>query len=149
MDNKEIYRQVISDHNRNPFCYGKIKSYTHHAKGENPNKGDEIEIWLEIENDIIRDCGFEGAGGAVFTASASIMMELIKNHTVDDAKKQFDLYVSIFRDACSDEEALGKLIVFTGIREFPERVKCAVLPWHTMVGALENTSEIISTEFFN
>ncbi len=149
MDNKELYRQVISDHSRNPFCYGKLSSYSHHAKGENPNKGDEIDVWLEIKNDVIVNCGFEGAGGAVFTASASIMMELIKSRTIAEAKKQFNLYISIFRDGVSDEEILGKLVVFTGIREFPERVKCAVLPWHTLMGALENTNEIISTELFN
>jgi nitrogen fixation NifU-like protein len=148
MLDKELYKQVISDHNRNPYCYGKCEEFSHYAKGYNPTKGDEIEVFLQIIDDVIVKCSFIGSGGAVFTASASIMMGLIENKSVENAKKEFEKFVGIFRDGTIDADLLGKLIVFAGIREFPDRVKCAVLPWHTMMAAIENTKQIVSTELF-
>lgn len=143
---RELLNQVISDHNRNPYCYGELDEYNHFAEGDNPNRGDNVKIYLQIENDIIEKCGFTGDGGAAFVASASIMMELIEKKSIDSAKTSCNLFFSIFTDKEIDDDELGKLIVFKGIKKFPARIKCAGLPWLTMLGALNNSKETITTE---
>jgi len=145
MDNEVLYKQVIDDHSRNPYKYGRIDDFTHYAKGMNPSKGDMVEVFLKIENNTIIDCSFEGSGGAVFTASGSIMMELIENNTIQNAIESFSLFKSIFHEDLN-VDLLGKLIVFVGIKQFPERIKCASLVWYTMIGALERTKLLITTE---
>lgn len=148
-DKTELYRGVISDHNRNPKGFGKPESFTHSAKGQNKSKGDEIEVYITIENDRLEKANFVGSGGAVFTASASIMTELIEGKTIANALSEFEKFVGIFRSEIEDEEILGKLIIFSGIKAFPDRVKCAVLPWYTMKAAIECDDKIVSTEIFN
>lgn len=146
---KTIYQQVINDHNINPFNYYKMEDCTHYAKGANPSRGDEVEVYLKIEDDTIKECSFVGGGGAVFSASCSIMMTIIEGATTAEALEAFNKFVNMMSniDIEPNEDTHGKMVVFAGIRKFPARVKCASLPWFTMKAAIEGTKEIVSTEF--
>lgn len=146
---QELYQQVILDHNKNPRNFGVLNQCNHHAEGHNPLCGDQIEVFIQIENDKISDVMFKGAGCAISKASASIMTTLLKGKTIEEAKKMFnDFHEVVTSDPNSDPDVmnLGKLAVFCGVREFPARVKCASLAWHTMMTALDKTENKISTE---
>lgn len=146
---QELYQQVILDHNKNPRNFGVLNQCNHHAEGHNPLCGDQIEVFIQVENDKISDVMFKGAGCAISKASASIMTTLLKGKTIEEAKKMFnDFHEVVTSDPNSDPDVmnLGKLAVFCGVREFPARVKCASLAWHTMMTALDKTENKISTE---
>jgi len=149
---QELYQQVILDHNKNPRNYGEIADATNIAEGHNPLCGDHIKITAIIENDIIKDLKFKGSGCAISKASASIMSTLVIGKTVEEAKKLFDVFHKIvtsdIRDRIETIE-LGKMAVFAGVREYPARVKCASLSWHTLMQALDKAqkdSTKVSTE---
>jgi len=149
---QELYQQVILDHNKNPRNYGEIADATNIAEGHNPLCGDHIQITAIIENDIIKDLKFKGSGCAISKASASIMSTLVIGKTVEEAKKLFDVFHKIvtsdIRDRIETIE-LGKMAVFAGVREYPARVKCASLSWHTLMQALDKAqkdSTKVSTE---
>ncbi|MPN31984.1 Zinc-dependent sulfurtransferase SufU [bioreactor metagenome] len=145
----ELYQEVILDHNKNPQNFGKLEHFSHHAVGHNPLCGDDIELFIETEDGVIQEIKFIGAGCAISKASASIMTTILKGKTVIAAKKLFeDFHKAITSDpnASYEELNLGKLAVFCGVREFPARVKCASLAWHTLINALDNTQEKASTE---
>ena len=140
----ELYQEVILDHNKNPRNFGELEKYNHYAAGHNPLCGDSIELFIDEANDIIIDVRFKGAGCAISKASASIMTTLLKGKTVAEAKKLFnDFHKAVTSDPNTSYEELnlGKLSVFCGVREFPARVKCASLAWHTLMNALENANE--------
>ncbi len=147
----ELYKQVILDHNKNPRNFGVLENPTSHAKGHNPLCGDQLDLYLVIEDGIIKDVKFNGSGCAISKASASIMTSIIKGKTIEEAKQLFEHFHNL---VTSDPEAeidvsdLGKLEVFCGVREFPSRIKCASLPWHTLAQALNENgySDLISTE---
>lgn len=146
MDESDLlYLEVILDHYKNPRNFGFLEHPTHKALGHNPLCGDNVEIHLVIENDIIKDIKFKGEGCAVSQASASIMTSVLKGKTISDARNLFNKFHKILVDKLSPEElkGLGKLEVFSGVREFPMRVKCATLAWHTLINALENNFEFI------
>lgn len=148
-DLDELYQQVILDHNKNPKNFGVLENFNINAKGHNPLCGDQITIYLKVENNIIEDVSFSGNGCAISKASASIMTTLIKGKTFDDAKKLFTEFHDIVTSDPESEvdfDELGKLAVFAGVREFPARVKCASLSWHTLKQAMENNNEIAITE---
>ncbi len=149
---QELYQQVILDHNKNPRNYGEIADATNIAEGHNPLCGDHIQITAIIENDIIKDLKFKGSGCAISKASASIMTTLVIGKTVEEAKQLFDVFHKIvtsdLRDRIETIE-LGKMAVFAGVREYPARVKCASLSWHTLMQALDKAqkeSAKVSTE---
>lgn len=149
---QELYQQVILDHNKNPRNYGEIADATNIAEGHNPLCGDHIQITAIIENDIIKDLKFKGSGCAISKASASIMSTLVIGKTVEEAKKLFNVFHKIvtsdIRDRIETIE-LGKMAVFAGVREYPARVKCASLSWHTLMQALDKAqkdSTKVSTE---
>ena len=147
MDLKELYRDVILDHNRRPRNFGRIEPCDTHADGYNPLCGDRLTVWLRLQDDRIEDIRFEGKGCAISTASASLMTEAVKG--TDRAAVQ-SLYGRIHslltqQDAVPDE-SLGKLAALSGVREFPARVKCASLCWHTLNAALERGAATVSTE---
>lgn len=145
----DLYQQVILDHNKNPRNFGILDGFTHHAEGHNPLCGDQIDVTLHIENNIITDIKFKGLGCAISKASASIMTTLVKGKKIDDAMEIFNTFLHIVTtdiDEQLNEEDLGKLAVFTGVREFPARVKCASLAWHTLDNALKNINESAITE---
>jgi len=143
---RALYEEVILDHNRNPRNFLKNPpGAAHHAHGYNPLCGDEFTVHLRVEDGVIRDAGFEGAGCAISTASASLMTEAVRGRTVDEARRLFGSMHNLLTDAGQAGE-VGKLQVLAGVKAFPMRVKCATLPWHTLVAALESRAGTVSTE---
>jgi len=149
---QELYQQVILDHNKNPRNFGEIADATNKAEGFNPLCGDHIDVSAVVEGDRIKEIKFYGSGCAISKASASIMTTLLVGKTVDEAKLLFDEFHNIvtadIRDRVDDLQ-IGKLAVFCGVREFPARVKCASLAWHTMIQALENQSLSLNEQKLN
>lgn len=146
---RELYQQVILDHNRTPRNFGTLRDPTRTAEGHNPLCGDQISVELKIEDDVIRDIAFRGSGCAIARASASMMTTSLKGKPVADAEADFERFHRMLTAGEPDEKdaaALGKLSVFAGVREFPNRVKCATLPWHTMRAALAGLPDAVSTE---
>src|SRR5882672_3275670 len=144
----ELYQQVILDHNKKPRNFRKLESATRHAEGFNPLCGDQLTVYLDFENGVVNDITFEGSGCAISKASASMMTQALKGKSVDDAEVLFNEFHQMVTGEL-DEEAtpnhLGRLTIFAGVREFPARVKCASLSWHTMHAALRG-EEVVSTE---
>lgn len=151
-DLRELYEEVILDHNRNPRNYPRRPPDTNHsAHGFNPLCGDEFELHLAITDGRITDVGFEGAGCAISTASASMLTEAVKGMTEADARSLFqnvhDLLAGNAHEATGVPASVGKLAVLTGVREYPMRVKCATLAWHTLLAALDgDQSTPVTTE---
>ena len=147
---RELYQQVILDHNKSPRNFRKIENANKFAEGYNPLCGDRINIYLIVENDIVKDISFQGSGCAISKASASLMSSIVKGKTVKEAEKLFIKFHNLITgklDEDFDLEELGKLAVFAGVREFPVRVKCASLAWHTMMSAVnEDKNKTVTTE---
>ncbi len=145
-DLRALYEAMILDHNRNPRNYLRNPPGAgHHAHGFNPLCNDEVSVHLAIEDGVIRDVGFEGAGCAISMASASMMTEAVKGRTVAEARALFErVHALLTREGEPGE--VGKLRVLAGVRDYPMRVKCATLPWHTFTAALENRQDTVSTE---
>src|SRR4030095_138703 len=144
----ELYQQVILDHNKKPRNFRKLESANHTAEGYNPLCGDQLTAYLNVDGDLVTDVGFDGAACAISKASASMMTQAIKGKSKEQAEtlfKEFHSMVTGELDEESEQNSLGNLKIFAGVREFPVRVKCATLPWHTMYAAL-NKQEQISTE---
>jgi len=146
MDLADLYRDVIVDHNRAPRNFGRLASATHAAEGNNPLCGDKLHVFVEIQDDMVRDIRFEGAGCAISTASASLMSEAVKGKSRAEVAELFGSVHRMLtgRDAEADI-GLGKLAALAGVREFPVRVKCASLCWHTLNAALTG-GRSVSTE---
>ena len=142
----ELYQQVILDHNKKPRNFRKIESPTHTAEGHNPLCGDQLTIYLDLENDEVKDVSFEGSGCAISKASASIMTELLKGKTRAEAQHIFGKFHDMVTTGTPNLDELGKLGVFAGVNKFPARVKCAILPWHAIAATLEGKENVISTE---
>lgn len=145
-DIRELYQEMILDHNRNPRNFRVIDPCTHHAEGYNPLCGDQIEVYVNIENGIITDVSFQGDGCAISTASSSMMTDAIKGKTVEEADALFNLFHDAVMLDGEDSDGLGKLRVLTGVREYPARVKCATLAWHAMHSAIHEKDEVAKTE---
>jgi len=146
-DLRELYQQVILDHNKSPRNFRVIEACEHEADGFNPLCGDKVHIYVELDGDRIADVTFQGEGCAISTAAASMMTEAIKGKTLDEARAIFESYQKMLtEDDAGDSAALGKLAVFEGVREFPMRVKCATLAWHTFKAALRGGGEAATTE---
>jgi nitrogen fixation NifU-like protein len=147
MDLKELYRDVILDHNKRPRNFGKLESSDAHADGHNPLCGDRLTVFLKMDGDRVEDIRFEGKGCAISTASASLMTEAIKGKDRADIGQLFDKIHSMLtrQDAVADP-SLGKLAALSGVREYPARVKCASLCWHTLNAALDKGATTVSTE---
>ena len=140
-----LYQEVILDHNRRPRNHHAIEG-AHHADGYNPLCGDKVTIYVKLDGDRIADVGFTGAGCAISTASASILTETLKGKTRDEALKLFDKFHDVVTGKEAGDATLGKLAVFSGVSEFPVRVKCATLAWHTLRSALTNYGRTVTTE---
>jgi len=146
-DLMELYQQVILDHSRNPRNFRTMPAANHDAEGFNPLCGDHIHIYLDLEDDAIRDISFQGSGCAICTASASIMTQNLKGQKVVDAQQTFSIFHKLLtEDDANSPEEMGKLSVFAGVRKYPVRVKCATLPWHTLIAGLEGSQEPVTTE---
>lgn len=145
-DIRSLYEEVILDHNRNPRNFqNNPAGSTNHAHGFNPLCSDEFYVHLRVENGVIRDVGFEGAGCAISTASASLMTEAVKGKTVEEAERLFRSVHNLLMQE-GETPGLGKLAVLGGVRDYPMRVKCATLAWHTLHAALENSPQTVNTE---
>ncbi len=147
-DMSELYQSVILDHNRSPRNFGRLPDANRHAEGRNPLCGDELSVWLRLGSDArIEDVKFEGSGCAISKASASLMTSAVKGKTRAEALELFRRFHDLVTgEAAAAPETLGKLAVFKGVVEFPVRVKCASLSWHTLKAALESPDTTISTE---
>src|SRR6266446_1153689 len=148
-DLRELYQQVILDHNRKPRNFRTLTSATGRAEGYNPLCGDRVTVEVALEDGVIRDIGFQGSGCAISKASASMMTAALKGKTVCAAEETFGWYHTVPTENGSDGEVAGrldKLAVFAGVREFPSRIKCATLPWHTVHAALAGKTEPVTTE---
>jgi nitrogen fixation NifU-like protein len=148
-DLRELYQEVILDHNKRPRNFRMIESPTRVAKGHNPLCGDRLTLYLSIDGDRIADIAFEGSGCAISKASASLMTEAVKGKTVAEAEALFERFHDLVTsppDEPVTTNGLGKLAVFAGVREYPARVKCASLAWHTMKNAVEDRGEVAKTE---
>ena len=144
----ELYQQVILDHNKKPRNFRKLETSNHSAEGYNPLCGDQLTVYLNLEDDQVKEVAFEGSGCAISKASASMMTQAVKGKSKEQAEelfKEFHSMVTGELDEETEESNLGNLRIFAGVREFPVRVKCATLPWHTMHAAL-NKEEQVSTE---
>jgi len=140
-DLRDLYQEVILDHSRKPRNF-RVLQHARCANGHNPLCGDRVSIFLDLAGGVIREVSFQGNGCAISTASASMMTEALKGKTVEEAQRLFGLFHNLVttgpeQATRESEEALGKLAVFEGVREFPVRVKCATLPWHTFRAAVE------------
>ena len=144
----ELYQEVIIDHSRSPRNFHKLPDANRMAEGSNPLCGDQVTVYLVMENDKIRDVGFLGAGCAISKASASMMTAAVKDKTRVEAEGLFDKFHRFLTGTQDglDPTGLGKLAVFQGVSEFPIRVKCATLAWHTLREALEDKKGKVSTE---
>ena len=147
-DLRDLYQEVILDHSRTPRNFGRLEGASHQKEGYNPLCGDRLTVFLELDDaGAIRQARFDGSGCAISTASASMMTEALKGRTMEEARQLFE----VFRDMVmgknlNGDDGLGKLAVFSGVSEFPIRVKCATLPWHTVIAALEGRAEPVTTE---
>jgi nitrogen fixation protein NifU and related proteins len=145
-DLNDLYQEVILDHNRRPRNFRVLERPSHRAEGFNPLCGDQLSLSLRIDGDTIADIGFQGSGCAISKASASLMTDAIKGKSVDEANALFERFHSmVTTPPAQSVESMGKLSVLAGVREFPVRVKCASLAWHTLKAALDQ-KELISTE---
>ena len=142
---RDLYQQLIIDHNQNPKNYHELENASHSADGHNPLCGDVISVSFIEKDGIIEDIAFMGSGCAISKASASIMTSTLKSMKVDDAKVLFEKFHTLATTGESPHD-MGKLSVLSGVHKYPARVKCATLAWHTFRGALNNSQEIIKTE---
>jgi nitrogen fixation NifU-like protein len=151
-DLRDLYQEVVLDHGRRPRNFGPLPDANRHAQGFNPLCGDQLTLHLKIDdNGRIEQARFEGSGCAISTASASLMTEALKGRSADEAQALFAAFHSLLtgdesRPAVTQAPALGKLLVLAGVREFPMRIKCATLAWHTLDAALQQVNEPVSTE---
>lgn len=152
-DLRDLYQELIVDHSKKPRNFREMPEANRAADGFNPLCGDKLRLYLKVDgDDVIQDASFKGSGCAISTASASIMTAMIKGQTVERARDMFETFHQLVtRPAAEMDPAdagigLGKMAVFAGVNEFPARVKCATLPWHTLKNALENRQEAAKTE---
>lgn len=145
---RELYQELIIDHGRHPRNFGELCTATHHAQGYNPLCGDQLYLDLELKDGVIINAGFRGEGCAISMASASLMTETLKGKTVEQAESLFSLFHRVVTegDTHTAHPELGKLAVLTGVSEFPARVKCATLAWHTLHNALSTPGKIATTD---
>lgn len=145
-DLTDLYQEIILDHNRKPRNFGPLPGANRTAKGDNPLCGDQLQVQLQVREGRIVGVAFEGHGCAISTASASLMTEAVKGRTVDEAEELFHKVRELLTGDGAPDEALGKLQALTGVREYPMRVKCATLSWHTLHTALAEPGATVSTE---
>ena len=147
-DLRELYQEVILDHNRSPRNFGRLEDPDFQADGYNPLCGDRLSIAVKVDDGVVTDVRFQGSGCAISQASASLMTEGIKGKTLDEARALFDRFRRLVSDQTApvDDPTLGKLTVFAGVRDYPARVKCATLAWHTLRAAVDDGHEAVSTE---
>ncbi len=144
---RDLYQEVIFDHYRKPRNHHALADANHVAHGHNPLCGDQVTIYLKVEDGVVLDLSFEGTGCAISTASASLMTDALKGKKLDEVEHLFEeFHQMVTHDDAEPDPELGKLEVLAGVREFPARVKCATLAWHTLQAALKDRAAPVSTE---
>lgn len=146
MSLRELYQEMIVDHGKHPRNFGTLPAANHIHAGHNPLCGDKLIVYVVEKNGVVEDVKFEGAGCAISVASASLMTESIKGKSMAEINKLFDLFHHLVTEGQTTSDDLGKLAVFGGVAEFPVRVKCASLAWHTLKAAMDNDPKPVSTE---
>jgi len=156
MDLKQLYQDIILEHGKSPRNFGKCEKYTHKAKGYNPLCGDQVQVYLKLNNEKkVENLTFEGSGCAISIASTSIMTELIKGRSVEIAKKIVIDFLDMIKSTSKikskdlDEDQKTKIMSLSGVKQYPMRVKCATLAWHTLTSAIEEKKEEVNTEAMN
>jgi nitrogen fixation protein NifU and related proteins len=148
-DLRELYQELIIDHSKRPRNFKELEAANRKLEGYNPLCGDKVTVFLELERDRVKNVSFQGSGCAISTASASVMTESVKGKTLAEVEALFEVFHQMVigkPPAAGNAPELGKLAVFSGVSEFPARVKCAALAWHTLHAALQGTGETVSTE---
>ncbi len=147
-DLRELYQEVILDHNKHPRNFGELDGADRHADGFNPLCGDRLAVYVNLDGDVVADVGFLGSGCAISKASASLMTEAIRGKTLAEVQQLFQEFHRMVtdRDASVDDALLGKLAVLAGVRDYPTRVKCASLAWHTLRAACDDRHDLVTTE---
>ena len=153
MDIKELYKDIILEHGKSPRNFGKCEKYTHEAKGHNPLCGDQVHVYLKLNNKKnVENVTFEGAGCAISIASTSIMTELVKGKSIEVAKKIIMDFLNMIKNTSEikskdlDEDQKTKIMSLSGVKQYPMRVKCATLAWHTLTSAINGQKEEVNTE---
>ena len=153
MDLKELYQDIILEHGKNPRNFGKCTGYNYEAKGYNPLCGDQVQVYLKLnKKNNVEELTFEGSGCAISIASTSIMTELVKGKSFEVAKKIVDEFLNMIKNGTEimtknlDENQKTKIMSLSGVKQYPMRVKCATLSWHTLVSALEGSKKEVNTE---
>jgi nitrogen fixation NifU-like protein len=142
----DLYQETILDHSKRPRNHHSLADANRRAEGYNPLCGDKLKLYLKVDGDVVLDASFEGAGCAISTASASLMTESLKGKTREEAMRLMDKFHDLLTTDTPASRDLGKLVVFCGVRDYPARVKCATLAWHTLKSALSGSSETVTTE---
>jgi nitrogen fixation NifU-like protein len=142
----DLYQEIILDHSKHPRNRHAMAEANRQAEGYNPLCGDKLKLFLKVEGDKVVDASFEGSGCAISTASASLMTETLKGKTREEAMRMLEKFHELLTTDTPVSQDLGKLVVFCGVRDYPARVKCATLAWHTLKSALAGTGEVASTE---
>ena len=145
-DLTDLYQQVILDHSKSPRNFRKLEGANRQAQGHNPLCGDNVTLYLLLDGDVIKDISFQGSGCAISKASASLLTDSLKGKTTADVKSLFDKVHDLVTTGRVQGDSVGKLAVFSGVHKFPARVKCAILPWHAVVAAMEGKAEPVTTE---
>jgi len=145
-DLRELYQEVIFDHNRHPRNFHAMPGASHSADGHNPLCGDQLTVYLQVHDGVVTEASFEGHGCAISTASASLMTEAVLGKSVEEIETLFRDFHALLTDIPPEGRDFGKLEVLAGAREFPSRVKCATLAWHTLHNALTRTGDVAYTE---
>jgi len=145
-DLADLYQEVILDHNRAPRNFRVLPPPSRQANGFNPLCGDKLTVYLELDGDTVRDVAFQGSGCAISKASASLMTEIVKGRTRAESEALYRRFHALVTGGPGDPAGLGKLLAFGGVSEFPIRVKCATLAWHTLRAALDSRQDTVSTE---
>ena len=153
MDLKQLYQDIILEHGKSPRNFGKCKKYTHEAKGHNPLCGDQVQVYLKLNSaKKVEDLTFEGSGCAISMASTSIMTELVKGKSIEISKKIILDFLNMVKNTSKiqsndlDEDQKIKIMSLSGVRQYPMRVKCATLAWHTLTSAIDGKKEEVNTE---
>jgi nitrogen fixation NifU-like protein len=145
-DLRDLYQETILDHNKRPRNFKKLENANRSADGYNPLCGDKVKVYLRVEDGRVKDLSFEGSGCAISKASASVMTESLKGKSVEEVESIFKRFRDLVMGKTEEADDLGKLVVFSGVCEFPTRVKCATLAWHALQAALQDSEEAVSTE---
>ena len=142
----DLYQEIILDHSKHPRNCHAMEDATRKAEGYNPLCGDKLKLFIKIEDNVVKDASFVGSGCAISTASASLMTESLKGKSREEALKLLDKFHELLTTDSPVSHDLGKLVVFCGVRDYPARVKCATLAWHTLKSALNGSAEPVTTE---